>query len=174
MLRPSRAADVLLVSLLLAILSACVYAGYAAWHIYYPPSSCQSWKFPPLYKLRAEDVGTKDALMRGLLWCSAPQAAAAVLTLLLVDVGIDRRCCLAVAFVALAATAANHYMYGKLLGLARVNAPGDFFLALETAYVFLAALLDLLGVLALIRLLLLGAGLLEEEQGRASKLAKQA
>ncbi|TVU29482.1 hypothetical protein EJB05_21048 [Eragrostis curvula] len=175
MLHPTRAAKFLLVSLVVAIITACSYGGYAAWIIYHPPSPwpCVTCELP-VYKLIlwALDAIAEAALLRRILWCSAAQAAAAVLTLLLVHVGVDRRCCLAVAFVALAATQANDYMYGKLLGLDRVNVLGDLLLACDAVILFVASVQNLLGLLAI--LLLAVGGPQQAEQAGGPRQAEQA
>lgn len=114
----------------------------------------QLWWYRSRYELWPADVAAAVALMRGLLWCAAPQAAAAVLALLLK--GRRRR---APAFVALTLSVANQWMYAGITDLSRANAPGDILLAFQTAAVFAVAALELLGFLVL----LLGAAGSEEE-----------
>lgn len=108
-------------------------------------------------QLTREEAIEASSINGGQLWCTAPQAGAAALALLLP--ARRPRIRRAMAFVALAATAANHYMYARLLGLLFVPSPGNVTLTVETVGVFVSGVLDVLGFLAL---LLLGE---EEEEG---------
>jgi hypothetical protein len=113
----------------------------------------------------ADVVDAARALLRGILWCSAPQAAAAALALALLVGGRRSHRGLGVraaAIVALAATAASHWMYLRMIGLFRIDSPGDLYLAVETAFTVAAAALDLLGLMAFV----LGVGG-DEQAGRA-------
>lgn len=156
--------DVLMASLVLTAVMACAYAYVARGHRYVHvsisyagdaaattdptnssttvPSSeaVRTWRFPPRYELAPAQA---DGL--------EPRAAPALALLL---AGSHPRSCQALAFVALGAAGGNHLVYIKLLGLAEINAPGDLVITLDAATVYLAALLNLLGFLAL----LLGAG----------------
>ena len=71
-----------------------------------------SW-WSSTYQPAPTDAAEATALLRAHLWCGAPQAAAAALALLL-PAGTRRR---ALALFALAATAVNHDVLARLLGL---------------------------------------------------------
>lgn len=88
----------------------------------------------------ADVVDASRALWRGLVWALALLAGGRRTRR-----GLGIR---AAAFVALAATAASHWMYSSILG--RIDSPGDLFLAVETASVVAAAALDLLGFIAFV------------------------
>ncbi|CAL4968521.1 unnamed protein product [Urochloa decumbens] len=155
LLPPPFLAEVRLFSLLLALIFACGYGGLAAYNLHRVDHPCpcqmqaQSW-FLQCYELEGEEaVAAAVALGRGIVWCSAPQAAAAAPALLLLQLargglGIRLR---ALALVALAAAAANHVMYFKILGILRASNPGELSLAEPVAVLFAAAL-DMLGFVA--------------------------
>ncbi|CAL4968517.1 unnamed protein product [Urochloa decumbens] len=156
LLPPSFLAEVRVLSLLAALLFACYYAGLAAYNLRDRdggPASCEQApsRVMRCYELEGEDVvAAAGSLDRGLLWCSAPQAAAAATALLLLSRrghGLRLR---ALAMVALAAAAANHWMYFKILGILRASSStgSNFFLEVETVAILLAAALDLLGFVA--------------------------
>ncbi|CAL4886981.1 unnamed protein product [Urochloa decumbens] len=157
LLPPSFLADVRVLSLLAALLFACYYAGLAAYNLRDRdggPASCEQQapsRVMRCYELEGEDVvAAAGSLDRGLLWCSPPQAAAAATALLLLSRrghGLRLR---ALAMVALAAAAANHWMYFKILGILRASSStgSNFSLAVETVAILLAAELDLLGFVA--------------------------
>lgn len=107
-------------------------------------------------ELTGAEATEVSSINGGQLWCSAPQAAAAALALLVPAdrPGIRR----ALAFVALGATAAVHYMYARLLGLLFVPSPGNATLTMETVAVFVSGVADVLFFLVL----LLGE---DEEEG---------
>ncbi|CAN6244936.1 unnamed protein product [Urochloa humidicola] len=104
------------------------------------------------YELEGDDaVAAAGALVRGMVWCSAPQAAAAAAALLLLarrgrlsGLGLRLR---ALALVTLAAAAVNYVMYFKLLRIVRASNPGKFSLVAEPN-VFLAAAMNLHGFVA--------------------------
>lgn len=129
------------------------------------PEPAWAWLVRHYVLTGADVVDAARALLRGLLWCSAPQAAAAALALALLAGGRRSHRGLGVraaAIVALAATAASHWMYLRMIGLFRINSPGDLYLAVETAFTVAAAALDLLGLMAFV----LGVGG-DEQAGRA-------
>lgn len=182
---PSWLSEAQVLSLKAALFLGCIYACSAAYNLLHsqqdPPCHCQcqcqepepepepawAWHLPWLlrrYVLTGADVvDASFALLRGLLWCSAAALTAAALALALLAGGHSRRGLgvRAAAIVALAATAVSHWIYFRLIGLVRVDSPGDLFLAVETACVVAAAALDLLGFVAFV----LGVGG-DEQAGR--------
>jgi hypothetical protein len=106
-----------------------------------------SW-WSSTYQPAPTDAAEATALLRAHLWCGAPQAAAAALALLL-PAGTRRR---ALALAALAATAVNHGVLARLLGLLSAAAPpGDvLLLRVATLVTCVAMVTDLLGFLALL------------------------
>ncbi|CAL5057394.1 unnamed protein product [Urochloa decumbens] len=138
-------AEVRVLSLLAALVFSIHYGGVAVYNL--SGAACRPPRVLPCYKLTgAAAVGEAAGLERAVLSCSAPQGVAAALALVLA--GRRPRGRRALVFVALAAAGANHWMYARLIGLARVGAPGDIFLGFETAALFLVAGLDLLGFVA--------------------------
>jgi hypothetical protein len=140
-----------LVTSLWALSFACLYAHFAYRAINHPSCASSSSSSPPCYRLPpgAAEAAEATALLRAHLWCSAPQAAAAALALLLPP-GRRRR---ALALAALAATAVNHGVLARLLGLIRAAAPpGDDVLLLRVAGVVtcVALVTDLLGFLTIL------------------------
>jgi hypothetical protein len=104
------------------------------------------------------DAATAEAfaLWRGLLWFAALEAAAAALALLFAARGRspgDRWGAWALALVALAATAAGHYMKGRVDRIFDAAAPGDFAFDVSMGVVLL--LIDLICFLCLV---ILGEG----------------
>ncbi|KAL6606356.1 hypothetical protein ACP70R_042009 [Stipagrostis hirtigluma subsp. patula] len=138
-----------------ALYAAC--AVYASFAMAYPASylllDCgqdgsagQSWVPLPCIELTDAEAMETSALRSRLLWCSAPQAAAAALALL-----AGGRRGRALAFVAIAIAAANHSMFARFVGVILVAAPTGHLL-----YGFYAAsgvvgyaLCDLLGFMAI-------------------------
>nr|CAB3501343.1 unnamed protein product [Digitaria exilis] len=106
-----------LVTSLCALCFACLYAHFAYRAINDHTSASSSSPSPSRYRLPpgSADAAEASALLRAHLWCSAPQAGAAALALLLPP-GSRRR---ALALAALAATAVNHGVLARLLGLLR-------------------------------------------------------
>ncbi|KAK8454878.1 hypothetical protein SEVIR_4G046166v4 [Setaria viridis] len=91
------------------------------------------------------------ALWRGQLWCGAPQTAAAALALVLTGRGRRRsRWAVALAFLALVATAAGHYMEGRVDRIFLAAAPGDAYITADVVGSFFLVVLDLLGFLCLL------------------------
>ncbi|CAL4965315.1 unnamed protein product [Urochloa decumbens] len=110
------------------------------------PCSESSWLFPCI---ELTDAGEARAVATfvGTHWCTAAQAAAALAALLFPA----RRGRRALAYVALAAAAANHYMYASLAGVLLDADPGYLFLWIGgTAAVSIFAAGDLAGFLALL------------------------
>lgn len=140
-----------LVTSLCALCFACLYAHFAYRAINDHTSASSSSPSPSRYRLPpgSADAAEASALLRAHLWCSAPQAGAAALALLLPP-GSRRR---ALALAALAATAVNHGVLARLLGLLRAAAPpGDDVLLLRVGALVtgVALVTDLLGFLAIL------------------------
>ncbi|CAN6192093.1 unnamed protein product [Urochloa humidicola] len=96
-----------------------------------------------------------STLVQGQLWCSFPQATAAVAAALalLLPLLTGKRCRRirwVLAVVALAATAANHYMKLRRMNSLRAAAPGDVFVIAEVVFGFLNLTFDLLCFLGLL------------------------
>ncbi|KAL6606357.1 hypothetical protein ACP70R_042010 [Stipagrostis hirtigluma subsp. patula] len=134
-----------------ALFSAC--AIYASFAIAYPVTYLlqlaygQSWVSLPCFELTDAQVMEASALANGVLWCSAPQAAAAALALLLAGGRRGR----ALAFVALAIAAANHSMCARFVGVLLVAAPARYLLCgfINALGVVFFAVCDLLGFMAI-------------------------
>ncbi|CAL5037194.1 unnamed protein product [Urochloa decumbens] len=142
------------------LLNAIVFAGCSIADLIMnrKPCTSSSWWFRCV-ELTEAAAAEASALVRGELWCSLPQAWAVAVALLLT--GRRRRsrsrCCWAwtLAVVALAATAASHYMEGRADRIFLAAAPGDAYITTDIVLGFLLALLDLIGFLCL---LILGYG----------------
>ncbi|CAL4965387.1 unnamed protein product [Urochloa decumbens] len=90
-------------------------------YIAHIPCSKLSW-FSPCIELTGAAAAKADAFLYGMLWCAAAMAAAAAPALLL-PAGRYRRSRRALAYAALAAAAAEHYMYASGAAMAAVAAP---------------------------------------------------
>ncbi|CAO2199038.1 unnamed protein product [Urochloa humidicola] len=82
-----------------------------AYNVY---SKLPSWLYQRVELTDEEGASWAIAFEIGYLWCSVPQAAAAALALLLA--GRRRRIRRALAYLALAATAADHCLFAGILG----------------------------------------------------------
>ncbi|CAO2199042.1 unnamed protein product [Urochloa humidicola] len=110
------------------------------------PCSESSWFFPCIELTDAEEAKAVATFV-GMHWCTAAQAAVAVAALLLPA----RRGRRTLAYFALAAAAANHYMYASLTGLFLDADPGYLFLRIGgSAAVLIFTVVDLVGFLALL------------------------
>lgn len=116
---------------------------------HYP--SLASWLLPCAATKLTDAEGTlASALLIRMLWCSTPQAAAGALALLL---PCHRwRVRRAAAYTALALTVASHCMFaGAVRVVVRADSEGLYLTIVGSAGIFVCALGDLLGFLALLR-----------------------
>ncbi|TVU13012.1 hypothetical protein EJB05_46680 [Eragrostis curvula] len=124
-------------------LSYAIFYGACALHNIYGHITCdQSHWWTSCYYLYGAAGDEAGKLEVATLWCSAAQAATTVAALLLA-----RRTTLAtaVAFVALAITAANHCLVARIHGLFLAAYPGDALLIVCVAVTVAAIILTLLG-----------------------------
>jgi hypothetical protein len=92
-----------------------------------------------------------STMWRGQLWCAAPQAVAAAVALALAGRGRHwSRWACAWALVALAATAAGHYMEGRVDRIFLGAAPGDAYITAGAVANCVFVMLDLLGFFSLV------------------------
>ncbi|CAN6172814.1 unnamed protein product [Urochloa humidicola] len=165
MVKKEKPPAVLLVCLW-ALLNAIIFAGCSIADLIMNRKPCTSsnWLFRCV-ELTEAAAAEASALVRGEIWCSAPQAAAAAVALVLLLTGRRRRSrsrcrwAWALAVVALAATAASHYMEARVDRIFLAAAPGDAYITADIVMGFFLMILDLLGFLCL---LILGDG--EEEE----------
>ncbi|CAN6179742.1 unnamed protein product [Urochloa humidicola] len=104
---------------------------------------------------RCVPAAEASTLVHRQLWCSFPQATAAVaaaLALLLPPLTGKRcrRIRWVLAVVALAATAANHYMRLRRMSGLRAAAPGDVYLIVDVVFCFINLAADLFCFLCLL------------------------
>ncbi|CAO2185693.1 unnamed protein product [Urochloa humidicola] len=104
-------------------------------------SKLPSWLYHRIELTDAERA-MGSALELGRIWCGVPQAAAAALALLLA--GRRRRVRRALAYLALAATVASHFMFAGLLGIILAADPGYIFMWIDgIAVIFVTVAGDL-------------------------------
>ncbi|OEL16199.1 hypothetical protein BAE44_0022780 [Dichanthelium oligosanthes] len=149
---------VVLLVCLWALFNAVIFSGFSISTLIMNRNPCtKSTWWVRCVELTDAAAAEASALVRGQLWCSAPQAAAAALALLLIT-GRRRRWSRsrwALALVALASTAASHYMEVMADRIFLAAAPGDAGFVTNVVLAYVLVLLDLLVFLCL---LLLGDG----------------
>ncbi|CAL4951624.1 unnamed protein product [Urochloa decumbens] len=120
-----------------ALINACLPAFALALSFILQPynvfSKMPSWIYHRIELTDAEGA-MGSALELGHVWCGVPQAAAAALALLLA--GRRRRVRRALAYLALAATVASHFMFASVLGIILAADPGYIFMWIGGAAIF--------------------------------------
>ncbi|TVU15058.1 hypothetical protein EJB05_38560 [Eragrostis curvula] len=112
------------------------------------PVTCSpsSWLFPCI-KETVEQAMEVHALVIRILWCAAPQMAAAVALLL---PRRRRRCRWSLAFVALAGTGAMHFLIARVILIFLAAEPGYLLMRIVAGFDYIYAAFDIVGFLVLL------------------------